>query len=578
MSTTPDNTRAWMKQSDLRHALNLCRGSFVFAGLFSLFINLLMLTPSIYMLAVYDRVLASGSVSTLVMLSLIVVFLFAVNGGLEWVRSQVLVAASARLDQALGGRVFDSMFGQSLASSGTNASSQPLSDMLQLRQFLSGPGLITFFDAPWLPIYAAVLFVFHPYFGIAAAVSVVILAALAFWNEKATRGDLEQANRVAIEAGQLTQRNLRNAEAIEAMGMLPRMRARWQVRQDTVLALQARASNKAGQINALVKTYRLTVQSLVLGLGAYLAIQGEISAGMVVAGSILLARAIAPLDLLIGNWRGVLTAREAYGRLNALLKAVPVREQPMPLPAPQGRITVDSLVITPPGVMEPIIKGISLNIEPGTLVAMIGPSAAGKSTLARALLGIYPPTKGSVRLDGAEIQQWDRQQLGQQVGYLPQDVELLDGTVGENIARLGPVDPLQVVKAAQAVGIHEMILKMPQGYETPIVGGAARLSAGQQQRVGIARALYGEPQVIVLDEPNSNLDQAGDAALVATLTELKRQGKTVIVVTHRTNLLDVADRILMVVDGQVALYAPREQAITALARLQQGKPALHPAG
>lgn len=566
------------QHSHLRQVLEVCRGSFVYAGVFSLFVNLLMLTPAIYMLSIYDRVLASGSESTLLMLTLIVIFLFIFNGGLEWVRAKIMIAASTRLDQTLGGRVFDAIFHKSLTSSGAASSTQPLHDMLQLRQFLTGPGLIAFFDAPWLPIYVILLFLFHPYFGLVAVVSIVILCGLAIRNEQVTREDLEQANLVSIDTNQSTQRNLRNAEVIEAMGMLPNIRARWQESQKSVLALQARASDKAGLINSLVKTFRLTIQSLILGLGAYLAIHNEITAGMVVAGSILLARAIAPLDLMIGNWRGILAAREAYNRLNGLLESTPVPDVPMPLPAPQGKITVTNLFIMPPGIKEPIIKGISLSIEPGTIFTIIGPSAAGKSTLARSLLGIYPAVKGSVRFDGAEIQQWDRQQLGRYVGYLPQDVELLDGTISENIARFDAIDPLQVVKAAQTVGIHEMILKMPQGYETRIVSGTSRLSSGQQQRIGIARALYGAPQIIVLDEPNSNLDQAGDAALVNTLMELKKQGRTVIVVTHRSNMLDVADRILMLVDGQAVVNAPRDQALAALDLMKQGKPALHQTG
>ncbi|RPI46836.1 MAG: type I secretion system permease/ATPase [Betaproteobacteria bacterium] len=549
-------------KSALREALAACRSSFFSAGFFSLFINLLLLLPAIYMLQVYDRVLTSSSESTLLMLTLIAAFLFIVMGALEWVRSQILVLTGTRLDRLLGARVFDSVFLQTLTSGGRIATAQPLADLLQLRQFLTGQGLFAFFDAPWLPIYIAVMFLFHPAFGVVAIISAVVLLALTIWNELATREDLIEANRNSLESSNQTQRNLRNAEVIEAMGMLPRMRERWQERQNTLLALQSRASRKAGLISAASRTFRITVQTLVLGLGAYLAIGREITPGVVIAGSILLGRALAPLDLLINSWRGFLGAREAYQRLDALLAASPQREPPMPLPAPKGEVSLEKLVVTPPGAVAPVIKGVSLLIEPGTMLAVIGPSAAGKSTLVRSMLGLYRPTAGSVRLDGAELEQWDREALGRYVGYLPQDVELLDGTISENIARFGTIDAQQVVAAAQAAGVHEMILRLPEGYDTRLVGNV--VSAGQRQRIGIARALYGEPRFIVLDEPNSNLDQEGDAALAKTLAELKRAGRTVVVVTHRRNVLQQSDRVLLMAEGQIAVYGNRDQVLAAL--------------
>lgn len=557
-------------QSDLRRALRACRASALYAGFFSLVVNLLMLVPSLYMLAVYDKVLTSGSEATLSMLTLIAVFLFLLLGGLEWTRSQLLTVIGTRLDELLGERVFDAVFSQALQSGGRKSGAQPLNDLLQLRQFLTGPGLFAFFDVPWIPLYVALLFLFHPAFGAAAVLSVVILAGLAVWNELATRADLDLANRESMEATQFTQRNLRNAEAIEAMGMLPDMRARWQARQRAMRVLQGRASAKAGLINALSKTYRLTIQSLALGLGAYLAIHQAITPGLVIAGSILLGRALAPLDLMIVGWRGFVSARGAYRRLDQLLQGTPLGAAAMPLPRPTGRLSAENLVVIPPGSGEPVLKGVSFVLAPGEQLAIIGPSAAGKSTLARALVGIYRPTRGSVRLDGAEIHHWDRQQLGRHLGYLPQDVELLDGTVGENIARFGQIDAEKVIQAAQSAGMHDSILRMPNAYDTPLLGGGPILSAGQQQRVALARALYGKPQFILLDEPNANLDQAGDAALSACLRNLKLEGCTVIVITHRPQILDQVDKILMLVDGQIACFGPRDQILGRLGALSKG--------
>ncbi len=566
--SSPTNTPG-AGASDLRHALDACRGSFLTTAFFSLFVNLLMLVPSIYMMAIYDRVMMSGSESTLMMLSLITVFLFFVLGGLEWIRTRMLVATSARLDEQLSDRIFNAIFTQSLTSSGTTATAQPLNDLVQIRQFLSGTGLLAFFDAPWIPIYVGLMFLFHPYFGAMAVLSMVLLSGLAIWNEVATRTDLAEANRESIEATQSAQRNLRNAEVVEAMGMLPRLRARWQIRQMKVLALQSRASTKAGLINALSRTIRLTVQSLVLGLGAYLAIHKQITPGLVISGSILLGRALAPLDQMIGGWRAFLGVREAYRRLDVLLRTIPEQESRMALPALRGQITLEGLVVTVPGRTEPILNGITLTIEPGTTVALIGPSAAGKSTLARAMLGLYPPARGRACLDGADILNWDRIQLGESVGYLPQDIELLDGTVAENIARFGAIDAKRVVEAAQWAGIHEMVLTLPQAYDTPLIGGGVALSAGQQQRIGIARAIYGRPRVVVLDEPNANLDMAGDTALMATIQQLQRDGCTVVVVTHRTNVLQVVHKIAMIIDGKVASYGPRDEVLAAMAKSPQ---------
>ena len=546
----------------LKAALQVCRSSFLYAGFFSLFINLLLLLPAIYMLQVYDRVLGSGSVSTLLMLTLVATFLFIVMGGLEWVRSQILIATSNRLDDLLAGRVFDAVFRQAQASGGKVATAQPLSDLLQMRQFMTGPGLFAFFDAPWLPLYIAVMFMFHPLMGVVAIFSALVLVGLAVWNEYAIRGDLNEASQKTLEASNHTQRSLRNSDAIEAMGMLPRLRARWLERQQGALELQARASRRGGLIAAASKTFRVLIQTLILGLGAYLAIRREISAGGVIAGSILLGRALAPLDQMIGSWRGFVSARESYHRLDELLASSPLREPPMPLSNPKGALSVDKLVVTPPGAEAPVLRGISLQVEPGSVLAIIGPSAAGKTTLVRAMLGLVEAGSGDVRLDGAKIDQWDREALGQHIGYLPQDVELLDGTIAENIARFGEVDSAKVIAAADAAGVGEMILRLPQGYGTRLVGNV--VSAGQRQRLGLARALYGLPQWIVRDEPNANLDEEGEAALAQSLQNLKRAGRTVVVVTHHKNILALTDRIAVLANGAVALQGAREWVLAEL--------------
>ncbi len=566
------------QHTNLRKALDACRSSFVSAGFFSMFINLLMLMPALYMLQVYDRVLASGSESTLLMLTLIAVFLFVVMGGLEWVRGQILIAASLRLDALLGARLFNALFTRTLASGGRVSNVQPLSDLLNLRQFLTGPGLLALFDAPWFPVYIAVLFAFHWMLGTAALFAAIVLLGLTIWNEAVTRPDLEEANKHAQEAANQTQRNLRNAEAIAAMGMLPRLRERWLARQSKQLEHQARASSRGGVITASSKTFRQAMQSLVLGLGAWLAIRSEISPGAIIAGSILMGRALAPLDQLINSWRGFLSAREAYDRVEELLEVLPPDEKPMPLPAPKGELAVERVTVVPPGGSKPILKNVSMQVPAGGTVAIIGPSGAGKSTLVRAILGIMPASQGAVRMDSAELGQWDRDVLGRYIGYLPQDVELLDGTIGENIARFGDVDPEKVVQAAKAAGVHEMILRLGDGYDTMVTGQV--LSAGQRQRVGLARALYGNPVILLLDEPNSNLDQDGDLALARALQALKQAKRTVLLITHRNNLLGIADRILLLVDGEVAMFDERDKVLASLqqAAARASAPAGAPAG
>jgi ATP-binding cassette subfamily C protein EexD len=526
------------------------------------------------MLQVYDRVLSTGSLPTLFMLTLITVFLFSVYGGLEWLRSQILVISSMRFDAMLSAKIHDAIFSRAITSGGRRAHAQPLDDLDKLRQFVTGAGLFALLDAPWMPIYVAVMFLFHPWMGVMAIACTVVLAALAIWNEYATRALLQDANRFNLTANQKTASHLRNAEVITSMGMLERLRALWLTDRSAALSAQHIASGRAGFIAALSKTFRLTSQSLVLGLGAYLAIQREISPGMVIAGSILLGRALAPIDQLIAHWRGLSAARTSYARLSELLLSQEEKQEAMPLPEVVGEYKLEKVVVTPDGARAPIIKEISMRIQSGTQLAVIGPSAAGKSTFVRTLLGLHMPVSGSVRLDGAELNQYQRNVLGDEIGYLPQDIELLDGTIAENIARFGFIDSEAVVKAARKAGVHEMILALPHGYESKLEG-QFTLSAGQRQRVALARALYGDPKVVILDEPNSNLDEAGNAALQKALSELREIGSTVIIVTHKNNILEQMDRILVLVDGKLSLYGTRDQVAQALSQKNSG-PGVYP--
>ncbi|MDG9977504.1 type I secretion system permease/ATPase [Ectopseudomonas oleovorans] len=562
-----------VKENSLKAALKACKGSFISVGVFSFFVNALMLVPSFYMLQVYGRVVTSGSISTLVMLTIIMTVLMITMGSLEWARSRVMVRVSTKLDVMLSRQVYRASFKRALDSGGMDASAQPLNDLTGLRQFLTGNGLFAFFDAPWLPIYIGVMFLFHPWFGWLAIASAIILLLLAFANEKLTGKALAEANKQNIAANLYTTKNLRNAEVIESMGMLEALMARWAQRQKKVLLLQSLASDSGGTISSISKTFRTFVQSLVLGLGAYLAVKHELNPGLMIAGSILLGRALAPIDMIIGSWKGFTSARSQYTRLNEILDKQLAEPERMSLPSPKGEVRVENLIISAPGSKAPIIRNVSFAAAAGSIVGVIGPSASGKSTLARALLGVWAPQHGVVRLDGADVNAWDKRELGPHVGYLPQDIELFEGTVGDNIARFGDIDAAKVVEAARIAGVHEMILQLPDGYDTVIGGDGVNLSGGQRQRIGLARALYGDPRLIVLDEPNSNLDEVGERALAAALRVLKARGATVFVITHRTSILDQLDRLLVLRDGAIALYGPRELVIAELNKQQHAQAA-----
>lgn len=555
--------------TDLGLALKACRRSFVSVGVFSMFINLLMLVPPLYMLQVYDRVITTGSEATLLMLTLLVVFLFIVMGGLEIVRSRILVRVGNRIDTLVSERLYGAMFRKSLLMAGKQTA-QPLNDLTSLRQFLTGNGLFAFFDAPWIPVYIAVLFLFNVWFGVFAIAAAIILMALAIANEYATRGLLAEANGEHIKAQALADSNLRNAEVLHAMGILPGIRSRWQARHREFLLKQSWASDRAGTLSNVSRVLRLMFQSLILGLGALLVLEGSVTPGMMIAGSILMGRALAPIDQMIGAWKGFVSARSAHSRLEGLLEEIPPESERMSLPAPEGRVSVEGIAAGPPGARMSTIRGLNFEVEKGEHIGIIGPSASGKSTFARVLLGIWPAQVGKVRLDGADISQWNRDELGPWIGYLPQDIELFDGTISENIARFGEVDPERVVEAAQRAGVHEMILNQPEGYDTFIAASSGALSGGQRQRIGLARALYGKPRLVVLDEPNSNLDDSGEKALARAIETLKAEGTTLFVISHRTSVLSGMDKLLVLKEGQVSMFGTRDEVLARFVRQRQG--------
>ena len=552
------------KFPELAAALRDVRHYFGFAGLFSAAVNLLMLTPIIYMLQVYDRVVSSGSVPTLTMLTILMVCLLLALGGFEWVRSMVMIGASNRLEQRLRQRISEATFNRALLSGGMTASAQPMNDLSQLRQYLTGPSLFAFFDAPWVPIYLIVMYLFHPLFALCGIFAVIVMLILALANEKTTSRKLQDANALNSSVNNQLTGSLRNAEVIAAMGMGNDIRARQEDGSERILDLQSTASRQAGVFTSMSKSFRLTMQSLTLGLGALLALQQEISPGMMIAGSLLLGRALAPIDLLVATWRGFSVARAQYNRLGELLEQLPPRPLPMPLPDPRGQLSVEGLFVLPPASQTFVVRNANFDLAPGEALGIVGPSASGKSSLARAILGVWPSARGAVRLDGAEIFTWDRDQLGSHLGYLPQDIELFDGSIADNICRFGQQDSDAIVAAAKLAGVHELILELPQGYNTMIGGTGGVLSGGQRQRIGLARAVYGNPCLIVLDEPNSNLDDQGEKELVEALERIKQQGSTIIVISHRTMVLQSMDKMLVLKEGATLNYGPRSQVLSAL--------------
>nr|WP_315484496.1 type I secretion system permease/ATPase [uncultured Undibacterium sp.] len=557
-----------LPQNEIFQVLQTFKSTFRTVGIFSAIINLLMLVPSLYMLQVYDRVLQSQNEITLLMLTLLMLGAYAFMSALEFIRSFVVIRLGSKLDMQMNRRVYTAAFEQNLKRGGTNAG-QALQDLTQIRQFLTGNGLFAFFDAPWFPIYLAVIFMFDLNLGIFSLVCVIIMVILAYVNEVVSKKPLTEANSMAIASSNLATNNLRNAEVIEAMGMLPNLMQRWFKLQGRFLNLQAEASEKSGIVTAASKFVRISIQSLVLGFGALLVIEGKMTPGMMIAGSILLGRATGPIDQLIGVWKQWSTVKSAYGRLNELLANNPVRQAGMELPKPLGNVSVEAVTAAPPGSPVAVLKGLTFALEAGDVLGVIGPSGSGKSTLARLLVGVWPAAVGKVRLDGADIYQWNKDQLGPHIGYLPQDIELFGGSIAENIGRFGDIDSEKVILAAKRAGVHDMILHLPKGYDTYIGDGGAGLSGGQKQRIGLARAMYDDPSILVLDEPNSNLDDVGEQALVVAVNDLRQRGKTIILITHRTSVLGVTTKLLLLREGVAQAFGPRDQVLAALNQAAQ---------
>ena len=555
--------------SELTMAFEPLRPTLYKAILFSLIISMLALAPTVYMLEVYDRVVNSRSDTTLAMLTILIVMCYAVMEILEKLRSSMMRAAGVKLDDGLSKRVYSAMF-QGYLRRQVGGSMQALNDLRTVREFLHNPALMAIMESPIALVALALSFLISPILGVATMVGGFAQIFVAIMNERATRKPLMLANQKSSVASQMAEASLRNAQVMESRGMLDSVHDRWQKKNREFLALQSKASEGAGLWANMSKSVQLVLASFLLGLGAWLTINNEINGGpaMMIIGSVLGGRFLAPLAQLVVQWNAVVTVRESWERLDMLLSQIPAKSEVMPLPAPRGQLSVEGIVAGPPGQQATILRGIQFALNPGEVLAVIGPSAAGKTTLARLLVGLWPSLGGKVRLDGADVFTWDKSELGPYLGYLPQGVELLEGTIAENIARFGDVDMAQVEVAAKLVGVHELILAMPQAYNTPIGRDGATLSGGQRQRVGLARALYGKPVLVVLDEPNSSLDEAGDAALTQAIATLKQQGTTFVIMTHRTSVLGVVDKMLLMREGTQQAFGPRDE---VLAAMQQAK-------
>lgn len=543
----------------LGRAVGTVRRSLGWVALFTFFLNLLTLTSSVYMLQVYDRVLASRSGATLLFLTLFAAACLATLAALEVVRSRLLVRIGARFDAQLSGLVFSSTL-----SGGK--SSRSLRDLEQIRTFATGATTLSLLDAPWMPVYIGLVYVLHPWLGHVALAGGLVLFALALWNEAATREPLKEAGAEIAAGTKFAELSARNADVIRAMGMLPGLSRVWRQRHDFGLGLQGVASDRAANVAGVAKAVRLFLQIAILGVGAWLVIRQESTGGVMIAASIIMGRGLAPVEAAIGGWRSFLAARESYRRLVAEFGAMQDEPAPMELPRPRGSLQFEGVSAAPPDSRKLTVQDMTFKLEAGACLGITGSSGAGKSTLARLAVGVWRPAAGVVRLDGANVADWRREDLGPHIGFLPQDIELFPGTVAANIARFGEVSALKVVEAAELVGAHHMILSLPQGYDTVIGPAGANLSGGQRQRIGLARAFYGNPAIVVLDEPTSNLDAEGEAAVRQAMDQSRQQGRTVIVIAHRPALLGGTDRLMVVLQGRIVSFGPTQEVMPQITR------------
>jgi ATP-binding cassette subfamily C exporter for protease/lipase len=554
---------------------------FLTVAVFSMVVNLLMLTPTLYMLQVFDRVLLSQSQLTLLVVSLLTLFLFAMMAFGEWARSILLVRTGVKLDQALSQKVFRSSFLSYLNPSESDPA-KAFGYLITLRQFMTGNGVFALFDSPWVPIYIAVLFLLHPVLGWVAIGFALVQTSIAWYGHSLGKQIQADSAQSQADAQKFMQSKLRNIEVLSSMGMLTGLFARWQKLQHKALLQGGSAQQRLGAVTAVSKFARYSQQSLNLGVGGWLVIVGEISPGAMIAANVLTTRALAPIDLLVMSWPGFLSSKTAYERLKELMGFQHKGREKTLTDVPLGQLKVEGLTVRVPGRDKPVLNKVDFVALPGTVTVVLGPSGSGKSTLARSMLGIWPEFEGRILLDEQDITQWTRESLGPHLGYLPQDIELFDGTIAENIARIGEVDSEKVIAAAQAAGLHQMILRFPKGYDTRVGQAGSFLSGGQRQRIGLARALYGQPVLVVLDEPNANLDDEGENALLNAVLLLKQQGKTVVLISHRQGVLKVADRLVIMQDGQVVASGPRDGVLAALQKQREAAagasaPAVQPA-
>ena len=548
--------------AELMDAMKSGRGLFASVGLFSVFVNLLMLTGPLFMLQVYDRVLGSRSEATLTALFVLVGLLYALMAVLDYARGRVLARVGAEFQTLLDRRVFEAVLRRSVVPMERNKPATGLQDLESVQRLLSSPALFAVFDIPWVPIFIGAIFIFHPWLGYLALAGGTLIISLTFLNQFLTRKPVNEANAMAAQANNFAESIREEGEVIQGLGMRGAVLNRWRQSRDTALAAQMSSSDKTGTFTTASKSFRLFLQSAMLALGAYLVLQGELTPGAMIAGSILLGRALAPVEQAIGQWPLVIRARQGWTTLAELLEKTPEEAQRTELPKPRAVLEAQQITVVPPGEQAATLRMVSFRIEPGQGMGVIGPSGAGKSTLARAILGIWRPASGKVRLDGASLDNYDSDSLGSYIGYLPQDVALFSGTIAENIARLSDQpDPKLVVEAAKKSGAHEMILKMPDGYDTRITAGSGRLSGGQKQRIGLARAMYGDPVILVLDEPNSNLDSTGSEALNEAIRKMKSEGKSVIIMAHRPAAIAECDLILYVEGGMRKAFGPRDEVL-----------------